>query len=68
MGEDEELLVADALQHDIRNLLRLEGGRGKKVEAVAPLCGKHVRLHSLGAEAGNPDALVAVRDRQPLEE
>src|SRR5712691_4226463 len=47
--EDEELFVADALQHDLGDLFRLEGGRGQKVKALPPLGGQHVRLDALGA-------------------
>src|SRR5438309_7896816 len=52
VGEDQEALVGDPLDHGVSDRLGLECARGEKVDAEnAALLGEHVGLHSLGAKA-----------------
>src|SRR5712692_8153347 len=66
--EDQELLVCDAAQHDLGNLVRLQRVSRQELEAHPPLGGQHVGLDALGTEARNSDSIIAIRDGEPLEE
>src|SRR5258708_16418449 len=68
MRKDREFLVADSLEDDFGNGVRLEGALGQKVETQLPFSGEHVGLDPLRTQARNPDALTAMCDRQPLEQ
>src|SRR5450759_3891544 len=67
VGEDQKLFVVDSLQDDFGHGVGLERALGQEVEAKLPLGGEPVGLDPLRAEARNPQSLLAVRDRQPLE-
>ena len=61
------LLLGTARQEGWR--VRLEGAGGQEVDPQLRLLARqHVGPHALRAQAGDPDALVAVHDREPLEE
>jgi hypothetical protein len=66
--KDEELFVSDAFDNNVGHLLGFESAVGQEVVAEAPLSRKHVGLHALRAKAGHANSIVAVGDREPLEE
>ncbi len=68
MGQDEETLVGDSLDHGIGYGRRFESALGQEIDPeLSPLGCKHVGLDSLGTEARDAYSLVAVHDREPLE-
>jgi len=68
--QDEEILRLEALDHRLRDGLRLEHPveRGHALDASIGEARGHRRAHGLRAEHGHADALVAVRQREPLRE
>ena len=71
MGEDEEPLVGQTLDHGVGDVLGLDDALGPhrlQAQLVAAATGEHVGVHALGAQARHLDPLVAVGDRQPLGE
>ena len=68
MGQDQELFFSQPLDYDFGHRLWLESTRGQKLEAQPRFRCEHVGLHSLRAEAGHLDPVIAMCDREPLEE
>src|SRR5713226_4500335 len=67
--KNQESLVSDALDHNVGDLLGLEGAGGQEVSAEqTALSGEHVSPHALRAQARLTNAVVAMGDGQPLEE
>ena len=76
MGQDQEALLAQALDHDVGDLLGLEHGAGRLDHVrggpahLAALVARvqHRGVHAHRAQAADADAAVAVGHRQPLGE
>src|SRR5712691_6196541 len=68
VGQNQEPLIPDSLEHNVGHLLGFEGAGRQEVGAEHPaLGGEHVSLYALRAQARHADALVAVGNGQPLE-
>ena len=74
VGEQQEVLVPDPLDHHLGDVLRLEhlAGRPHDVAGPAPRhlvrAGQHVGVHAHRAQARDAHALVPVGDGEPLGE
>src|SRR5258706_11489757 len=69
MGKDQELFGSDAFDHHVSHLLGFESALGQEIVTKRALLGReHVGLHTLRAQAGDTDPIIAMRDREPLEE
>src|SRR5947208_14010295 len=67
--QDQKPLGRDALDHRVRDGFGLQRTRGHEIKAgLAAASQQHVGPHSLGAQTRDADSVVAVRDREPLEE
>src|SRR5688500_4805737 len=66
VGEDQEALLLDGLNDLVRDLLGLDDGGDLAQLVEVQAVGDHGRVDELRAQAGDPDAAVAVGDVQPL--
>src|SRR5258708_33924736 len=68
MRKDQELLGSDALDDHVGHLLGFERALGQEIATKDTLLGrKHVGLHTLRAQAGYANPLIAMRAPPPLE-
>src|SRR5260370_42438302 len=69
MQKDQEPYGSDALDDHVTHMLGFESALGQEIATEDALLGrKHVGLHTLRAQAGDADPIIAMCDRQPLEE
>src|SRR5258706_2629683 len=69
MRKHQEPLGSDAFDDHVGHLLGFESALGQEIATKDALLGrKHVGLHTLRAQAGDADPIIAMRDCQPLEE
>ena len=69
MGKDQELLRAYPLDRRLRHRLGLQGALRQEIDAeLRALRLQHVGLHALRTQTRDANSVVAVHDREPLEE
>src|SRR5260370_35687001 len=69
MRKDQELFGSDALDDQVSHMLGFQSSLGQEIATKDALLGrKHVGLHTLRAQAGDAEPIIAMRDCKPLEE
>src|SRR5260370_8799019 len=69
MRKDQELFGSDAIDDHVSHMLGFESALGQEIATKDALLGcKHVGLHTLRAQAPDPDPIIAVPDPNPLQE